>query len=161
MTRRAVAAAILVVALAVVAGGLVGRPGQVAVGCAVAVAAIAALLVVRGLADRTEARAAGGTAARDRTGLARLRALDRAVAAAVASPTAFDRELRPVVRSIARTRLARRGVDPDLSPAAAEAALGHELWEWIRGDASVPRSDRSPAEASAHLRAIVDRLERL
>jgi len=161
MSRRAVAATVLVAALGVIVGGLVGRPGQAAVGCAIALAAIAALLVVRELADRAGAPPAGRTAARDRTALARLRALDRAVESALASPAAFDRELRPLVRPIATTRLARRGVDADLSHAAAEAALGHELCEWILGGLAVRTSDGSPAEASARLRAIVDRLERI
>ena len=161
MTGRALVAVVVAVVLAVVAGGLVGRPGQAAVGCTIAVAALTALLVVRELADRAEPPAAALTAVGDRTALARLRALDRAVESAVASPTAFDRELRPLVRSIATARLARRGVDADLSPADAEALLGRELWEWMRGDTAGPTSDRSPADASAHLQAIVDRLERI
>ena len=157
MSRRPLIAVTVVIALTVVAGALVGRPGQAAVGCVIAVTVLTALLVVGELADRADAPATGGTVARERTELARLRALDRAVESAVTSPVAFDRELRPLVRSIATTRLARLGIDGDVSPAAAEAVLGRELSEWIRGDATGPTSDRS----HAHLQAIVDRLERI
>ena len=78
---------------------------------------------------------------------------------AIASPSVFDRELRPLARSIATMRLGRRGIDADRSTAAAKAAMGEELWRWLRDDEADPARAWSRPAATARLDLLLDRLE--
>ena len=47
--------------------------------------------------------------------------------------------LRPLLREVARHRLARRGVDLDAPGGAAESILGPEAWSLVRPDLPPPR----------------------
>jgi len=158
MSRRAIAGGALI-AIAVVAGGLAGHVGQALVGSAIAIAVIAAVLVVRDLATDVRAAPTPKRTAGPQP-IERLRALDRAVAAAVESSAGYERELRPLLRSIAMMRLARRGMDADSSRAAADAIVGDELGTPVRGGASATPS-RSRAAATAELQALIEQLERI
>ncbi len=78
--------------------------------------------------------------------------------------TAFDLHfrLRPVLRRIARRLLAaRRGIDLDRNPAAAERALGHEAWELVRPDREPPADRSGPGLELAVLGRVVTSLEQL
>lgn len=65
--------------------------------------------------------------------------LEREVA--MARQTTFDMyyRLRPVLREIARHRLARRGVDLDAPTGWAAQLLGEEAWALVRPDLPRPR----------------------
>jgi hypothetical protein len=84
------------------------------------------------------------------------RALDRAEA------SSFDLHhvLRPIVREIAATRLARHGVSLDRQPERARALLGAQTWELVRLDREAPAGRSGLGGCSRdELRAIVDSLE--
>jgi hypothetical protein len=91
-------------------------------------------------------------------GLARV---ERAVT--LATGTAFDvhYRLRPVLVAIASGLLARRGVDPQRSPARAELLLGPAVWELVRPDRPAPSDRAAPGLPVATIERAVDDLERL
>src|SRR5262249_6269681 len=97
----------------------------------------------------------------ERLPLEQLRRVDETLAAAHASEVGRDRELRPLFRAIAATRLARRGVDLDRNPVQARAILGEDLWEVVRSG----RSQGSPLVAggvsTTELQSLIGRLERI
>lgn len=88
----------------------------------------------------------------------RLARLDASVARAAESAEHYANAFVPLVRRLARERLAtRRGIDVDADPAGARRALGEELWEIF-----ATRADgRGQAPDPARLRVLVERLERL
>jgi hypothetical protein len=77
----------------------------------------------------------------------------------MATSTAFDVHvrLRPVLREIAATRLAARGLRLD----QGEDVLGGELWELVRDDRPSPAQRNAPGIPPAALRRAVERLEAL
>ena len=63
---------------------------------------------------------------------------------------------------IARQRLADyTGVRLDSAPDAAAAALGPETWDLVRPDRPRPDDRRARGMSPAHLRAVVESLERI
>jgi hypothetical protein len=80
-----------------------------------------------------------------------------------ASRTAYelDRSLRPILRTVARHRLAARGVDLDRDAAVARVLLGEELAELVRADRPRAENRLAPGWPAERLRAVVDRLEAL
>lgn len=94
--------------------------------------------------------------------LAELARLEREVT--LAGSTAFDLHfrLRPVLRRIARRLLAaRRGIDLDRNPAAAERALGAETWALVRADREPPADRSGPGIDLSELGRVVAALEAL
>ncbi len=78
--------------------------------------------------------------------------------------TAFDLHfrLRPVLRRIARRLLAaRRGIELDRNPAAAERALGAETWALVRADREPPEDRAGPGIDLPALGRVVASLEAL
>jgi hypothetical protein len=89
-----------------------------------------------------------------------LRAMERHVDLAVASAADLHSRLCPVLRDIARDRLAGAGIDLDADPAAAAAALGEETWAIVRPDREAPHDRHAPGISPERLRAVVEALER-
>jgi hypothetical protein len=97
-----------------------------------------------------------------RSPLAELARTEREVA--LATGTAFDvhYRLRPLLREVASHRLAtRRGIDLDLEPDAAAAALGEEAWEVVRPDRPRPKHHFTAGLSLGEIRAIVATIERI
>lgn len=69
--------------------------------------------------------------------------------------------VRPVLREIAGTRLAARGVALDGHDGRAQALLGDELWELVRPRRPRPAHSYDPGIEQAELARLVDRLESL
>ena len=91
-----------------------------------------------------------------------LAAVDRLLALSVSSAEDEYLRLRPLVLDIARQRLAdHTGVRIDTAPDAAAAALGPEVWALVRPDRPRPDDRRARGIAPAHLRAVVESLERI
>jgi len=83
---------------------------------------------------------------------------------ALGAATAFDLHyrLRPELRGIAGELLAaRRGIDLETSPAAAQKALGDDAWEIVRPDREPPTVRFGPGIDRRSLEAAVAALERL
>ena len=81
----------------------------------------------------------------------------------LACQTSFDAyyRLRPVLREIAQSRLARRGVDLDASSGSAESLLGEETWKLVRPDLPRPRHHLAagvPLEQIEHAIASLEQL---
>jgi hypothetical protein len=91
-----------------------------------------------------------------------LEEVERAVDFAVWSAVDLSRRLRPLLREVAVHRLkARRGVDLDRDPKAAQLALGDDLWAQV-GAGDLELADRrGPGVTTAALREAVELLERL
>ena len=66
--------------------------------------------------------------------------------------------LLPLLRDAAMARL---GIDFDLHPGRARAALGEETWELLRPDRPAPVERNAPGLPLRRVRAVVDRLEQL
>lgn len=66
--------------------------------------------------------------------------------------------LLPLLREAAAARL---GIDLDLHPDRARAALGDETWELLRPDRPAPSDRSAPGLPLRRARAVVDRLEQL
>jgi hypothetical protein len=81
----------------------------------------------------------------------------------LASASAFDLHfrLRPLLRELAASRLARRGIDLDAEPGAAQSLLGEEAWELVRADRPEPTDRRAPGFPPARLDAVVTAIERI
>ena len=70
--------------------------------------------------------------------------------------------LRPLVRDIARQRLAdHTGVRLETAPDAAAALVGPEVWELLRPDRQRPADQHARGIQPARLRAVVEALERI
>jgi hypothetical protein len=81
----------------------------------------------------------------------------------MATQTIFDvhYRLRPLLREIARHRLASRGVDLDASGGAAEALLGPDAWGLVRPDLPRPRHHFERGLELETLSRAVDALEQI
>jgi hypothetical protein len=91
-----------------------------------------------------------------------LAAVDRLLSLAISSAEDEYLRLRPLVTDIARQRLAdHTGVRIDSAPEQAAALLGPETWELVRPDRPKPADRRARGIAPAHLRAVVEALERI
>ncbi len=136
-----------------------GRQDRVAVLTAVLVVCVLVRRVV-GVGDRPEPEAAAPAAD---LGIAdeqdvRIARLDTSVARAADSGEHYANAFVPMLRRLARQRLAdRRGIDVDADPAGARRLMGEELWQ-IFATSSDPNA---AAPEPARLRALVERLERL
>jgi hypothetical protein len=161
ISTRGIALLTALAAIAVGGGFLIGSPSEVAAGTTIAFAASLSLMTIRDLAARAQLGARPARRVADSPPLEQLRQVDEALTAAQASAFGVDRELRPLFRSIAAMRLARRGVDLDRHREEARAILGEELWELVRAER--PRgSDRFAGGISnAEQRSLIERLERI
>ncbi len=90
-----------------------------------------------------------------------LRAMERQVGMAQGSAGDMHERLCPLLRDIARDRLATAGIDLDRDPEAAALAVGPETWELVRGDRPPPHDRHAAGVALADVRAAVDRLEQI
>jgi hypothetical protein len=90
-----------------------------------------------------------------------LRAMERQVGMARGSAGDMHERLCPLLRDIARDRLATAGIDLDRDPEAAALAVGPETWELVRGDRRPPDDRHAAGVALADVRAAVDRLEQI
>jgi hypothetical protein len=158
--RGAALVAALAVA-AVAAGFLAGHPVEVGAGCAMALAAVAALVTTRDLARRAPSDARPARRADGPRPLDQLRRADEALAAAQASALGVDRELRPLVRPIAAMRLGRRGVDLDRHRESSRALLGEPLWEIVRGERPSASNLVTGGMTAGELDGVIERLEQL
>lgn len=81
----------------------------------------------------------------------------------MATQTIFDvhYRLRPLLRDVARHRLARRGVDLDAPGGAAESLLGPDAWSLVRPDLPRPRHHFERGIELEALTRAVDALERV
>ncbi|MFL5979701.1 MAG: hypothetical protein ACJ76O_13895 [Gaiellaceae bacterium] len=125
-----------------------------------AVAVLNVVLVARGAYPREEQSALAEALEREPDEPLRpaeLQRLERELTMAVA--TAFDVHvrLRPVVREIAGTRLAARGLRLD----NGEEVLGEELWELVRDDRPMPAQRHADGISRDALERVVERLETL
>jgi hypothetical protein len=147
-------------AIAFASGFLIGYPAEVAAATTIAFAAFVSLITTRELAAKAELRRRCARRLADSMPLEQLRRVDDTLTAARASDAGVERDLRPLFRAIAATRLARRGVDVDRDPEDARAILGEELWELVRSGRS--RSNAFPGGVSiAGLQGLIERLERI
>jgi hypothetical protein len=148
-------------AIALASGFLVGYPAEVGAATTIALAAVVSLLTTRELAARAELGRRPARRVADARPLEQLRQVDETLRAARASEFGVDRDLRPLLREIAATRLARRGVDVDRHPEEARAILGEELWELVRAER--PRGSNRVARgvSTAGLQSLIERLERI
>lgn len=155
---------VLLTALAAVAVGtglLIGHPAEVGAACAIAFAAVVALVTVRDLVARARSRARPERRVAGSARLEQLRRVDDALASAQASEFGVDRELRPLLRPIAAMCLARRGVDLDRHRERARALLGEELWELVRVDRPRGSNRMEGGISVAGLQSMIERLERI
>jgi hypothetical protein len=81
----------------------------------------------------------------------------------LSTETAFDTyyRLRPTVRGIAASRLRLRGIDLDGPSESAQALLGPEAWELVRGDLPRPRDHDAPGLPLERIAAVVAAVEEL
>jgi hypothetical protein len=141
------------------AGFLAGRPAPAATLWALGVAAVLAVAAVRRLAaDAVPADPREGVEP-ETSDLEQLRQVARQLDAARASSHGVERELRPLLRTIAAARLARRGVDLDRHEQAAQRALGPELWEIVRPGGGRGGSLVEGGLSQQRLHALLERLE--
>jgi hypothetical protein len=90
-----------------------------------------------------------------------LRAMERQVGMAGGSAGDLHERLCPLLRDIARDRLATAGIDLDRDPEVAAQAVGPETWALVRGDRPPPDDRHAAGVALADVRAAVDRLEQI
>jgi hypothetical protein len=81
----------------------------------------------------------------------------------MATQSAFDTHyrLRPLLRELAETRLARRGIELDRPGSRAKELLGPELWEIVRPDLERPAEHHDPGVRLATVDRAVAALEHL
>src|SRR5262249_61764882 len=125
-----------------------GSPAGGGAAAALAFASLASVIVIRALAARAELHARPRRRAPLGEPLAQLSEVDKTLSAALSSGLG-DRDLRSLLRPIAATRLARRGVDLDRHEAEARSLLGDELWELVDAEASRHANTTSKAERSS------------
>jgi hypothetical protein len=90
-----------------------------------------------------------------------LAAMERQVGLARGSAGDVNDRLAPLLRDIARDRLATAGIDLDRDPDVAAEALGPEAWELVRPDRPPPADRHGPGASLAAIRAAVARLEEI
>jgi hypothetical protein len=120
-----------------------------------AVAAIALLPPVPRRQRRRRARSV------DRPRPKGLSAMERQVGMARGSAGDVHERLSPLLREIARDRLATAGIDLDRDPEIAADAVGPETWELVRPDRPAPPDRHGPGASLAAIRAAVARLEEI
>ncbi len=81
----------------------------------------------------------------------------------MATQSAFDTHyrLRPLLRELAQTRLARRGVDLDAPGSRAEELLGPDTWAIVRPDLVRPAEHHAAGASLATVNRAVEALEGL
>jgi hypothetical protein len=90
-----------------------------------------------------------------------LSAMERQVGLARGSAGDVHDRLCPLLRDIARDRLATAGIDLDRDPEVAAGALGPETWELVRPDRPPPGDRHSPGVSLVTIRRAVARLEQI
>jgi hypothetical protein len=148
-------------AIAVASGFLIGYPAEVGAATTIALAAFVSLITTRELAAKAELRRRPARRLADAPPLEQLRQVDKTLTAARASEFGVDRDLRPLFRGIAATRLARRGVDVDRHPEEARAILGEELWDLVRAEYPGSSNRVAGGVSTAELQSLIERLERI
>jgi hypothetical protein len=88
-----------------------------------------------------------------------LSAMERQVGLARGSAGDLHERLCPLLRDIARDRLAAAGIDLDRDPETAAQALGPETWQLIRPDRPPPNDLHGPGASLADVRTAVGRIE--
>jgi hypothetical protein len=84
--------------------------------------------------------------------------IEREITLGASSAGHLHTRLLPLLRDAATARL---GIDFDLHPGRARAALGEETWELLRPDRPAPVDRNAPGLPLRRVRAVVDRLELL
>jgi hypothetical protein len=84
--------------------------------------------------------------------------IEREITLGTTSAGHLETRLLPLLTDAAAARL---GIDFDLHPDRARAALGEETWELLRPDRAEPVDRSAPGLPIRRVRAVVDRLERL
>ena len=88
-----------------------------------------------------------------------LRAMERQVGLARGSAGDLHERLCPLLRDIARDRLAAAGIDLDRDQETAATALGPATWELVRADRPPPSDRHGPGASLADIQGAVARLE--
>ena len=84
--------------------------------------------------------------------------IEREITLGTTSAGHLDTRLLPLLREAASARL---GIDFDIHPERARAALGDETWELLRPDRPEPSDRSAPGLSIRRVRAVVDLLEQL
>ena len=84
--------------------------------------------------------------------------IEREITFGTTSAGHLHTRLLPLLREAASARL---GIDFDLHPEPARAALGEETWELLRPDRPEPEDRSAPGLPLRRVRAVVESLERL
>jgi hypothetical protein len=84
--------------------------------------------------------------------------IEREITLGTSSAGHLHTRLLPLLREAASARL---GIDFDLHPERARAALGDESWELLRPDRPEPRDRSAPGLPMRRVRTVVDLLEQL
>ena len=162
MTAGRAVAGVAALGVPIVGGGfLAGRAAPAATAWALAAAAVLAVAAVRRLAAGAAPVADRGRAAPDTPDVEQLRRVSLRLEAGRTSSHGVDRELRPLLRTIAAARLARRGVDLDRQTEAARQLLGPELWEVVGSTRSLGGNRVRGGIPADRLRALIAHLETL
>lgn len=143
------------------AGLLAGRAAPAATAWALAAAAVLTVAAVRRLAADAAPVPDRERAAPDTLDVEQLRRVSLRLEAARTSSHGVERELRPLLRTIAAARLARRGVDLDRQTEAARQLLGPELWEVVSPAGGLGGNRVRGGIAADRLRALIEHLEAL
>ena len=94
--------------------------------------------------------------------LLELTPLEDRVALSLTNAADLHFRLRPLLREIAEHRLSvRHGIELDAEPERARAVLGEAVWDLVRPDREPPRDRHAAGPRPAHLRAVVETLERI
>jgi hypothetical protein len=84
--------------------------------------------------------------------------IEREITLGTTSAGHLHTRLLPLLRDAAAVRL---GIDFDLHPERARAALGAESWELLRPDRPEPTDRSAPGLSIRRVRAVVDEIEQL
>ena len=95
---------------------------------------------------------------RPATSVPELGRIDSALLFSKTSALDFERHLRPVLFTVALSRLKRRGIDAGRRPDQAERLLGNRAWELITPPSERPDRDARGVPAE-EIEAIVGKLE--
>jgi len=90
-----------------------------------------------------------------------LSATERQLGLSRASAGDVHDRLTPMLREVARDRLATAGIDLDRDPAVAAEALGAETWELVRPDRPSPEDRHGPGASLADIGTAIARLEQI
>ncbi len=123
-----------------------------------AAGAVAAIVLLPPVPRAQRRRRARPVAAARPRGLS---AMERQVGLARGSAGDVHERLAPLLRDIARDRLATAGIDLDRDPDVAAEALGPDTWELVRPDRPPPPDRHGPGAAPAAIRTAVARLEEI